>query len=109
MASGLPNYTYEVMWTGTDANGSRFANTWEPAANLVGWEAEIVRVDQARLAQLLQPQINPARLAQLGRFKEARVKFTTLLRHQDRLKRRLQRHEERAAQMSGTATRRLCS
>ena len=101
LASGLPNYTYEVMWNGTDANGSRFTNTWEPAANLIGWEAEIARVDQARLTESLQPQINPARLAQQGRLKEARVKFTTLLRHQDWLKRRMQRHEEIAAQMNG--------
>jgi|TARA_B100000513_G_scaffold14502_1_gene5845 hypothetical protein len=98
LGNDLPNYTYEVIWTGiTDANGSRFANTWEPAAHLVGWEAEIGRVDRACLAQQLQPQINPARLAQQGRLAETREKFATLLRHQDRLKRRLQRHKERAA------------
>ena len=37
LAHGLPGYTYEVKWSGTDVGGLLFSNTWEPAECLIGW------------------------------------------------------------------------
>ena len=39
LGTGQPKYVYEVQWKGA------YANTWEPASCLVGWESEMASID----------------------------------------------------------------
>ena len=53
LPGGEPCWTYEVVWKGN------WRNTYEPAACLVGWEAEMKKVDKKYSIAALLPQINP--------------------------------------------------
>ena len=51
-------YTYEVKWKGYSKT------TYEPADCLVGWEAEMKKVDEAYAARALLPTVNPIKEVQ---------------------------------------------
>jgi hypothetical protein len=60
LPTGAPRFVYEVVWAGVNPDTKKpWDNSWEPASCLVGWEAEMHRVDEAKRRQTTEPQINP--------------------------------------------------
>ena len=66
LPGGAPCWTYEVIWKGN------FHNTYEPAACLVGWEAEMKKVDEKYSIAALLPQVNP--VAEANKVREQAAK-----------------------------------
>ena len=57
LPTGKPRYVYEVKWAGIDPKNKRpWPNSYEPAACLIGWEAQMKAVDAAIEAQQNAPQ-----------------------------------------------------
>ena len=102
LANGKPRWTYEVKWQGASAKNTY---CYEPHACLLGWEAEIKKVDDACDARALLPQINPAAEAMKAREVLAQKKADNLERVRERLKRlkRLKRLQKRKRRLHGTA------
>jgi len=61
LPGGAPCWIYEVKWEGT-----RWKNTYEPAACLVGWEAQMKKIDEKySVAALLPKESGPTFLGDL--------------------------------------------
>ena len=70
LTGGGPRYTYEVVWK--VVGGEKWANTWEPASCLIGWEAEMKAVDDKILQNAQQAPLMLAK--QANDAKEAAAK-----------------------------------
>jgi hypothetical protein len=70
---------YEVKWKGN------WANTYEPASCLVGWEKEMKSVDEKYSIAALMPQVNPVVEALKAREEAAKRKAEDLKKRRDRL------------------------
>ena len=87
LPGGEPCLTYEVVWKGNHRN------TYEPAACLVGWEAEMKKVDEKYDIAALFPRINPAAEANKAREMAAKKKAEELKSKRERLMRLKARRE----------------
>ena len=75
--TGEPNFVYEVKWVGYAAR----ENTWEPADNLIGWEAEMRAIDEKYEIRDAQSFVSVAGAAQAAR--EAAAKQKMAFEHAD--------------------------
>lgn len=71
LPGGAPRWTYEVLWSSNE-------KTYEPADCLVGWEADMKRVDDACALRALAPRVNVAAQAQKAREAAAAKKAEEL-------------------------------
>jgi len=88
LPGGAPRWTYEVKWVGG-------AKTYEPATCLVGWEAEMKKVDDKYSIAALLPKVSPAAEALKAREAAAKLKAQEL----EARRRRLLRLKARNARM----------
>ena len=79
LPGGAPRYTYEIKWKGNHKS------TYEPAACLIGWEAEMKKVDEDCAARNLLPQVKPVAEAQKAREMLAKKKAEELAKRKERL------------------------
>ena len=93
LPGGGPRYTYEVVWKVT--GGKRWANTWEPADCLIGWEAEMSEVDKKIVENAQQAPLRLAAQANAVREAAAKKKAAELADRRQRLLRKQQRQQAR--------------
>lgn len=100
LPGGGPRYTYEVKWKDA-SDGKKYANTFEPAANLVEWAAEMKKVDDLVAAALEDEFLKPVRAANAAkevaakkRAEELAARREKLLRKQRRLNRRSKKNTD---------------
>ena len=79
LPGGEPCWVYEVVWKG------KWKNSYEPAACLVGWEADMKKADAKLSIAALLPQINPAVEANKTREEAAKRKAEELKEKRARL------------------------
>ena len=89
--TGEPNFVYEVKWVGYAAR----ENTWEPADNLIGWEAEMRAIDEKYEIRDAQSFVSVAGAAQAAREAAAKQKAAELTERRDRLSRMKRRRAAR--------------
>ena len=87
-------FTYEVQWK-NGPGGKKYANSFEPPECLVGWEAEMKKVDEQIVARAQQSFLKPLHVQRAAREAEARKKAAELELQRDRLLRK-QRRQSRA-------------
>ena len=78
LPGGAPRWAYEVKWVGG-------AKTYEPATCLVGWEAEMKKVDDKYSIAALLPKVSPAAEALKAREAAAALKAQELEARRSRL------------------------
>ena len=93
LPGGGPRYTYEVVWKVT--GGKKWANTWEPADCLIGWEAEMSEVDKKIVENAQQAPLRLAAQANAVREAAAKKKAAELADRRKRLLRKQQRQQAR--------------
>jgi hypothetical protein len=91
---GAVVFTYEVQWK-NGPGGKKYANSFEPPECLVGWEAEMKKVDEQIVARAQQSFLKPLHVQRAAREAEARKKAAELELQRDRLLRK-QRRQSRA-------------
>ena len=94
-------YTYEVQWK-NGPGGKKYANSFEPPECLVGWEAEMKKVDEQVLLRSQQIFLNPTKVARQVQEAKAREKAEELSQRRDSMLRK-QRRLSRAAFSDGEA------
>ena len=92
-------FTYEVQWK-NGPGGKKYANTFEPADCLIGWEAEMKKVDEQIVARSKQAFLKPLQVQRAAREHEAHKKAEELTAQRDRLLRK-QRRQSRAQFSAG--------
>ena len=92
--SGTVVYTYEVQWK-NGPGGKKYDCSFEPPDCLVGWEAEMKKVDDAVLLRAKQTFLKPVQVQRAVRESAARKKAEELVATRDRLLRK-QRRQSRA-------------
>ena len=70
-------FTYEVQWK-NGPGGKKYANTFEPADCLIGWEAEMKKVDEQIVARSKQAFLKPLQVQRAAREHEAHKKAEEL-------------------------------
>ena len=90
LSDGQPRYVYEVLWRSKE-------KTFEPADCLVGWEADMKKVDEECVKLASMPRINPAAEALKAREAAAKQKAEELAAKRARL----QRMQRRRARLDG--------
>ena len=58
-------YTYEVVWA--PCNGKAWPNTFEPASCLIGWEAEMNKIDEDIEKRANEAHVNVVQMANAAR------------------------------------------
>ena len=96
---GTVVYTYEVQWE-NGPGGKTYANSFEPPECLVGWEADMKRIDEQCVARTKQAYLKPLQVQRAAREQAARQKAEELAQQRDRLMRK-KRRLARAAQEEG--------
>ena len=94
---GTVVYTYEVQWKDGPPAGKKWANTFEPAECLVGWEAEMKKIDEQCVARSKQAYLKPMQVQRAVQEQAANKKAEELAVQRDRLlrkKRRLARVQD---------------
>ena len=88
---GAVVYTYEVQWKDGPPAGKKWANTFEPAENLIGWEAEMKKVDEQCVARSRQAFLKPLQVQRAVREQASKKKAEELSAQRDRLMRKKRR------------------
>ena len=83
-------FTYEVQWK-HGPGGKKYANSFEPAECLVGWEAEMKKIDEQVAARSQQTYLKPIQVSRAVREQKAREKADELRLKRDRLLRKQRR------------------
>ena len=91
-AQKATTYSYEVQWKGAQWKGH---NSFEPAGCLVGFEAEMKKVDDAIEARANEPHINQAQVRAAQRELASQKKTADLQAHKQRLLRQQKRQRIR--------------
>jgi hypothetical protein len=98
LPGGGPRFTYEVMWKVT--GGNKWANTFEPADCLIGWEAEMKKVDEDITRRATQTFLKPVKEATAAKEAASKRKAEELTARRDRLLRKKRRQEARGEEVS---------
>ena len=93
-------YTYEVQWKDGPPAGKKWSNTFEPAECLIGWEAEMKKVDEQIAARSAQSFLKPLQVARAVQEQQAKQKAVALEKRRDELLRK-QRRQARAQTCEG--------
>ena len=88
---GTVVYTYEVQWKDGPPAGKKWQNTFEPAECLVGWEAEMKKVDEQIVARSQQAFLKPVQVARAVKEQQAKEKAKALQQQRDQLLRKKRR------------------